>query len=160
VSFEFPERAGELSTYALNKSVELLSEALKDHPDEDVRKALAVIRLVAPYPRQVPWYGATMRLPGRNDSVPLGTVLRNAFESVGDDVDALYEDGRVVTTQRNWFTQRYLSAWRQGKRDYYDYLDHFSDPLRWEAEDREKRLSDEQAAAEHQRIAGFLRSAP
>ena len=160
MSDEFPEHPGELSTYALNHSIEVLERILADHPDEDARRALSVIRMVAPYPRMVPWYGAHMRVPERSDSVPLGTVLRNAFEALGDDVDALGEGGRVLNTRKSWFTQLYADAWLQGKRDYYDFLDHLNDPAGWEEKDRAARLSAEQAAAEYRHISTFLRERP
>lgn len=158
--FEFPENPGELSAYALDHSIEALSEALRDHPDPDVAKALAVIRFVAHYPRQAPWYGVHVKLPDRDDSVTVGTILYNAFEAVGDDVDALGEGGRVLNTRKSWFTQMYAQAWRQGKIDYYDFLDHLIDPVRWEKEDREGRLTSAQADAEYARISRFLRERP
>ncbi|MCW2929916.1 MAG: hypothetical protein JWM19_878 [Actinomycetia bacterium] len=153
---EFPERPGDLSTYALNHAIGLLSDELKDHPNEDLRRALAVIRLVAPMRRQVPWYGAAMAIPGRTDSVQLGTVIRNAFEALGDDVDVLGEGGVVLNNHRSWFAQFYAPAWHQGKRDYDDFLDHLFDPVRHEEEDERNRLSHAQAGAMYAQVKDYL----
>ena len=144
MSDEFPENIGELSRYALEQAIERVDRALAGAPEE-IRKSVAVIKLVTGMPRRVPWYGVTMPTP-EGDSVALGTVLGNAFEAVGD------RPWSAPVKTDHYFTRRHWAAWRQGRRDYDDYLDHLLDPLRWEQDG--KRLTDEEAALAAQHAAG------
>jgi hypothetical protein len=146
MSREVPEHIGELSRYAMQEALDKVDRALADAP-EDVRAALSVIRLVENMPRQVPWYGASVLLPD-GDSVSVGTVLRNAFEAVGDSADDPPKGGD------HWFTRRYRPAWQWSKREYNDFLLHLLDPERWERE----RLSAERAALIRRQAAGYLAS--
>jgi hypothetical protein len=127
-----------MSRYAMQQALGKVDRALADAP-EDVRAALSVIRLVENMPRRVPWYGVPVPTP-EGDSVSVGTVLRNAFEAVGDWADDPPKAGD------HWFTQRYRPIWQQGERDYDDFLTHLTDPVRWEQECAEGRLSAERAA--------------
>jgi hypothetical protein len=142
MSREFPEHIDELSRYALEEAVGTVSRYTADGPEE-VRRAAAVIRLVTGIPRRVPWYGVCV--DPEDSSVTAGVMMRNAFEAVGDYVDAVVEGGARKTKADHWFTKMYLGLWRAGKRDYHDFLDHLTDPLRWEAEQAEKRMAREEA---------------
>ena len=59
---------------------------------------------------------------GPYSSVSVGVVLRNAFEALGDYIDVPTGKG-LQTRAHHWFTQRYLRLWRQGKREYNEWLD-------------------------------------
>jgi hypothetical protein len=145
VSFEVPEHIGELSTWAFEEALGKIDAALADAPD-DVRAAISVIRLVSGMPRQAPWYGVHMPTP-EGDTVSMGTVLGNAFEAVGD-----WPWAEPRKTE-HWFTRRHYPAWRQGRRDYHDYLDHLFDPGGWET----RHITAEQAAEYRRDVARYLR---
>lgn len=141
---EWPTKIGELSTYALDQAVETLEkEAGGLSPDVDA--ALAVLRLVTPISRREPWYGQV--IDPEDSSVTAGVMMRNAFEAVGDSVDE---------QPRHWFTRMYLERWRQGRAEYYDFLEHLMDPVRQEEEAARARLDHEQAACERARIQQLL----
>jgi hypothetical protein len=144
MSLDVPEHIGELSRYAMQQA---------DAP-EDVRAALSVIRLVENMPRRVPWFGASIPTP-EGDSVHAGTVMRCAFEALGDWIDGPTDQG-LETKADHWFTKRWLTTWRQGHRDYDDYLTHLTDPARWEQESVETRLTAERAASYHEQAARYL----
>jgi hypothetical protein len=154
MSREFPEHIDELSRYALEEAIGTVSRYAAGGPEE-VRRAAAVIRLVTGVPRRVPWYGVPV--DPEDNSVTAGVMMRNAFEAVGDWVDALSSGGKTTTKADHWFTKMYLGLWRAGKRDYNDFLDHLTDPLRWEAEQAERRLSAEQAAQAYAQITEISR---
>jgi hypothetical protein len=157
MSRDVPEHIGELSRYALQQAIDRVDRELRDAPQE-VRDAVSVIRLVVSIPRRVPWYGAT--IDTEDSSITVGVVMRNAFEAVGDSIDAPTDRG-PETRADHWFTQMYLPRWRQGKRDYGDYLSHLTDPARFERECAERRLSAEQAAAIRRSAMDWLaREAP
>lgn len=144
MSLEWPTRIGELSTYALNQAVETLEkEAGGLSPDVDA--ALAVLRLVTPISRREPWYG--QHIDPEDTSVTVGVMMRNAFEAVGDSPEE---------PARHWLTRMYLPRWKQGRADYYDFLEHLMDPVRSEEEAARARLNHEQAACERSRIQQFL----
>ena len=148
MSHEFPENIGELSRYSLEKAIERVDQALADAPEE-IRKSVAVIKLITGTPRRAPWYGVTMPTP-EGDTVSMGRVLGNAFEAVGDWP---WSEPRKL---EHYFTRRHYPQWVAGRREYDDYLDHLLDPLRWEQELAEKRMTDEEAAIAAQRAAGYL----
>lgn len=139
---EVPRNIGELSRYALQEAVERVDRELRDAPQE-VRDAISIIRLVVNVPRQAPWYG--VQIDADDSSVSVGVMMRNAFEAVGDHIDVPTSEG-LRTKADLWFTKLYLPRWRQGKREYMDYLHHLTDPERWERDESE-RLSREQAQA-------------
>jgi hypothetical protein len=141
VTREVPEHLGELSTWALQEAIDKVDNALADAPDE-IRAAVSVIRLVTNMPRQAPWYGVS--IDREDSSVTVGVMMRNAFEALGDWVDALGSGGRIVTKTDHWFTRLYAETWRRGKREYNDYLDHLLDPVQWE---NKRQISAERAAA-------------
>lgn len=148
MSFEVPQNIGELSNYAFDEALAKVDRALAGAPEE-IREAISVIRLVSSVPRRTPWYG--MPMDPDDSSVTVGVVLRNAFEALGDDIDYPADRG-LETRARHWFTQRNLPRWRQGKREYDDYLDHLTDPIRFE----QRKLSDEQAASSRQAVLDYL----
>lgn len=144
MSREWPTHIGELSTYALDQAIETLSkEAAGISPDVD--KALAVIRLVAPRRRAAPWYGQV--IDPEDSSVTAGVMMRNAFEAVGDHVDE---------PPRHWFTRMYLGRWRRGRTEYYDFLEHLTDPVRWEQEAEAAKMTAQQAMEETARVRALL----
>lgn len=147
MSFEVPEHIGELSTWAFDAALGKIDRALADAPD-DVRAAISVIRLVSGMPRCMPWYGVSMPTP-EGDTVSMGRVLGNAFEAVGDWP---WTEPRKT---EHYFTCRHYPAWRQGRRDYNDYLDHLLDPAGWEA----RRFTAEQAAEARAQVARYLHAA-
>lgn len=151
MSLEVPQNIGELSNYAFDEALAKIDRALADAP-EDVRAAIGVVRLVSSVPRAAPWYGVPM--DPDDSSVTVGVVLRNAFEALGDAID--YPTARGLETRaRHWFTQRNLPRWREGKREYNDYLDHLMDPLGFE---QKRRISAEQAAGTRRRVTDYLGS--
>ena len=150
VSTDPPVDVGELSRHMIREAIDLVDRELADAP-ADVRRAVAVIRMVADIPRRAPWYGVPM--DPDDSSVTVGVVLRNAFEALGDYID--YPTDRGLETEAgHWFTQRELPRWREGKREYDDYLDHLFDPIRADRERAEARLSADQAAAGRAWLAG------
>jgi hypothetical protein len=155
VSFEWPDEIGELSRWALDHAIETLEKAHKGE-EGDAQKALSVIRLVARMPRSSPWWGQI--IDPRDSSVDVGVMMRNAFEAVGDDVDALCEGGEIRNTAKNWFTQLYVARWREGKREYYDFLGHLADPERWEAEEKKRPMTSAEAETAYGHVAGILRA--
>jgi hypothetical protein len=155
VSFEWPDEIGELSRWALDHAIETLEKA-HEGEDGDVRKALSVIRLVARMPRSSPWWGQI--IDPSDSSVDVGVMMRNAFEAVGDDVDALCQGGEIRNTANSWFTRLYVARWREGKRQYYDFLDHLTDPERWEAEEKKRLMTAAEAEAAYGRAAGILKA--
>lgn len=148
MSLEVPQNIGELSNYAFDEALAKVDRALADAPEE-IRAAISVIRLVSGVPRSAPWYGVPM--DPDDSSVTVGVVLRNAFEALGDHID--YPTDRGLETQaRHSFTQRNLPRWREGKREYNDYLDHLTEPIRFE----QRKLSDEQAASSRRAVREYL----
>jgi hypothetical protein len=156
VSFEWPDEFGELSVWALDHAIETLEKA-HEGEEGDVKKALAVIRLVARMPRSSPWWGQI--IDPSDSSVNVGVMMRNAFEAVGDDVDALCQGGEIRSTANSWFTQLYVARWREGKRQYYDFLDHLSDPLQWERDQQRKIMADGEAETAYRRLNESRRNA-
>jgi hypothetical protein len=156
VSREVPEDLGELSNYAFDEAMATVEQALAGAPPE-VRRALSVIKLVSDVPRRSPWYG--IPIDPEDSSVTVGVMMRNAVESVGDWIDGPLGDG-PHTKADSWFTRRYLPLWRDGKLAYYDYLDHLSDPLRYEAELARRRMQAAEYAAAMQRITESMRNLP
>lgn len=152
-----PENLGELSNYAFDEAVRTLDRHLAGAPDE-VRAALAVVRLVSGVPRRSPWYGIPIHPD--DSSVTVGVALRNAFEAVGDWVDALGEGGQRVTKADHWFTKMYMGIWREGRAAWYDYLDHFTDPLDYERRYTVRHLEHAEYEAAMQRLAVSMRNLP
>lgn len=161
MSDEWPTHIGELSAWSLNHAIETLEKTIGSHDNaglpNDAQKALAVIRLVAKMPRACPWWGQV--IDSNDSSVHVGVMMRNAFEALGEDIDESSSEG-LIGRPKSWFTQLYLPRWTEGRRRYYDFLDHLLDPVHWEEEYERKRLSDEQAAAERARMAHVFRKRP
>jgi hypothetical protein len=86
--------------------------------DPDLLNEMRIIRMVGC--NRVPWWGQAV--DPEDGSVTVGVVLRNAFEAVGDYIDVPTGNG-LQTRAHHWFTQRYLPRWRQGKREYHEWLD-------------------------------------
>ena len=134
MSFEVPQHIGELSDYAFDEALARVDRALADAP-EDVRAALAVIRLVSGIPRRSPWYGVTV---DAKEGTSAGTVMWNLAEYYWGSQD--YRES----------VKRRLEA---GQREYDDYLRHLTDPLGFE---RARKVSDGQAAAYRQAVGEYL----
>jgi hypothetical protein len=93
--------------------------------DPDLLNEMRIIRMVGMH--RTPWWGAG--IDPEDSSVTVGVMMRNAFEAVGDAIDlAPTGDKPMVSTSRHWFTQMYLGRWRQGKKEYYEWLDTLSLP--------------------------------
>lgn len=125
-----PDGLGDLSTYMLNKAIEHLDGVLRD-ADEETRKAVEIVKLVARVPRRSPWYGAPM--DPEDSSVTVGVVLSNLLDMLP------HERGYVARVRQRL---------EQGRRAYYDYLDHLFDPVR-HAQEEATRLTEQQAQAQH-----------
>jgi hypothetical protein len=138
MSHEVPEHLDELSRHALREAITKVDEALAGAP-EDVRRAIAVIKLVTGMPRRCPWYGVPM--DPEDSSVTVGVVLANLL--------GVYWGSEG---QR----QELLRGLEAGKRDYHDYLDHLLDPERWAAESAEPGLSPAQAASAYLAATNYL----
>lgn len=155
---EWPTRLGDLSAYALDEAVKAVGtfvERSGESPERDnAIRAMATIRLVARMPRSAPWYGEI--IDPSDSSVHVGIMMRNAFEALGEDIDEIAEKG-LISRPKNWFTRFYLPRWLEGRRRYYDFLEHLFDAPRWEAEYERRRLSDEQAARERALLAYAVR---
>jgi hypothetical protein len=146
MSREVPENIGELSTWAMQQALDRIGHYLIDsNAPQELLDALSVVRLVEGMPRQAPWWGVSVPTP-EGDTVSVGTLLRNAFEALGDHIDYPTREG-LQTRAEHYFTRRHLPAWRAGRRAYNDYLDHLLDPQEWER-GQAKRLE----AAEADRI--------
>lgn len=127
---EWPTAIGELSRHMMDKAIETLEAELSASTSADVRSALAVIRLIARTPAATPWWGQV--IDPRDSSVHVGVMMRNAFEALGEDIGL--SDQGLVSEPKSWFTRLYLDRWVRGRREYYDFLDHLTDPARWEAD--------------------------
>lgn len=128
MSAEIPANIGELSRHALHEAIEKVDLALDGAP-EDIRKAVAVIRLVTDMPRRCPWYGVPV--DPDDSSVTVGVVLRNLLDFYWGNEDYRREMLRVL---------------EGGKQDYNEHLDRLLDPERDRAEFAEPGLSREHAA--------------
>jgi hypothetical protein len=137
---DVPRDIGELSRYALEDAIGKVDRALAGAAPE-LRAAVSVIRLVSGMPRRAPWYGTPV--DPADSSVTAGVAMRNAFEAVGDWPESY---GRPAKAD-HWYTRRYLPLWLAGRRGYYRYLAHLTDPLRYEAELAEQRWTAETYAA-------------
>ena len=138
---EWPTTIGELSRYMMDEAVRTLETELSaGTSSDDARAALAVIRLIARTPAETPWWGQV--IDPRDSSVHVGVMMRNAFEALGEDIGL--SDQGLVGQPRHWFTKLYLGRWVQGRREYYDFLDHFISPVKWE-EEQKRPLMDRQA---------------
>lgn len=114
-----PQRIGELSRRALQDAVDRVDRELRD-ADQEVRDAIAVIRLVVDVPRAAPWYGVP--IDPEDSSVSVGVVMRNivmlleGFAREKSDPDLTRRCARSEAAR----LQRRVE---QGKREYDRYLD-------------------------------------
>ena len=124
MSDDNPRDAWELSRYRHEQALDRVQEALRSGcppADPDLLNEMRIIRMVAM--TRAPWYG--MIIDPEDSSVTVGVMMRNAFEAVGDYIDYPTDAG-LQTRARHSFTRRYLPRWRQGKREYYEWLDTLS----------------------------------
>lgn len=118
---EHPQSLRELSRYRLNEAHGALASYLaeSDAPAE-VREELRIARLITdPGIAQRSWYGIS--IDPEDTSVTVGVMMRNAFEAVGDYIDAPTNRGPETRADHR-FTKLYLARWRAGKRAYDEYL--------------------------------------
>jgi hypothetical protein len=126
VDADNPRDVWELSRHRYEEALARVEAALQigwSLGDPDLLNEMRIIRMVGMH--QTPWWGAVID-PG-DSSVTVGVMMRNAFEVVGDYVDAPTEAG-PLTKASHWFTEMYLPRWRQGKKEYLEWLDALSLP--------------------------------
>lgn len=117
-----PRDAWELSRHRYEQALDRVEEALRSGclpEDPDLLNEIRIVRMVGM--TRAPWYG--MIIDPEDSSVDVGVMMRNAFEAVGDYVDGVYGEH---TKAKHWLTRRYLPLWRQGKREYHQWLDTLS----------------------------------
>jgi hypothetical protein len=139
MSAEIPADVSELSRHALREAIGKVDAALADAP-EDIRQAVAVIRLVTDMPHRCPWYGVPM--DPRDSSVTVGVVLGNLLG---------------VYWGSEGYRQEMLRALEGGKRDYGEFLDRLLDPERRQAECAEPGLPQEHAAEAWRAVREYRR---
>lgn len=121
MSEETPKDLWELSQHRYELALDRVEAVLRGAPavpETDVFNEMRIVRMVGCHP--VPWYGQAV--DPEDSSVTVGVVLRNAFEALGDAIDYPTNEG-LQTRARHWFTQRNLPLWRQGRREYRQWLD-------------------------------------
>jgi hypothetical protein len=121
VSADNPADVNELSRHRYEQALSRVELALRGIVHQDgvnLENEMRIVRMVGCH--RVPWYGQVM--DPEDSSVSVGVVLRNAFEALGDYIDVPTGKG-LQTRAHHWFTQRYLRLWRQGKREYNEWLD-------------------------------------
>jgi hypothetical protein len=121
VSADNPADVNELSRHRYEQALSRVELALRGIMHQDgvnLENEMRIVRMVGCH--RVPWYGQVM--DPEDSSVSVGVVLRNAFEALGDYIDVPTGKG-LQTRAHHWFTQRYLRLWRQGKREYNEWLD-------------------------------------
>lgn len=117
---ENPRDVFELSLHRYEQALARIEAALQigwSLGDPDLLNEMRIIRLVGLH--RAPWWGEAV--DHADSSVTVGVMMRNAFEAVGDVIDFPAPGAR--TEARHWFTRRYLPRWRQGKREYLEWLD-------------------------------------
>jgi len=122
VAADNPRDVWELSRARYEEALSRVEKALRlgwtPGTRRDLLNEMRIIRMVGM--RQTPWWGAG--IDHGDSSVTVGVMMRNAFEAVGDFVDAPTAEG-LQAKASHWFTKLYLPRWRQGKKEYYDWLD-------------------------------------
>jgi hypothetical protein len=120
-----PRDVWELSRARYEEALARIEAALLASPSvgTDLLNEMRIIRMVGMH--QTPWWGAA--IDHEDSSVTVGVMMRNAFEAVGDFVDAPTAEG-LQTKVSHWFTKLYLPRWRRGKKAYYEWLDTLSLP--------------------------------
>lgn len=120
MNYENPRDAWDLSRARYAQALDHVEAVLRRtaFDDPDVLNEMRIIRMVGM--TQTPWWGAG--IDHDDSSVTVGVMMRNAFEAVGDAVDYPTAEG-LRTQARHWFTQRYLPRWRQGEKEYHEWLD-------------------------------------
>jgi hypothetical protein len=107
MSSQDPQDVYELSRHRYEQALGRVEAALTigwSLGDPDLLNEMRIIRMAAM--NRLPWWGMTV--DPEDSSVTVGVVLRNAFDAVGDS---------------HSFTRRNLPRWRQGKKEYLEWLD-------------------------------------
>lgn len=114
MSWENPVDAHELSRVRYEEALDRVEAVLQRDWSESagILNEMRIIRMVGM--KQTPWWGAV--IDPDDSSVTVGVMMRNAFEAFGDSAD-------YPADARHWFTRAYLRRWRQGKKEYEDWLD-------------------------------------
>jgi hypothetical protein len=111
-----PQSTWDLSRHRYQEALDRVEAGLRGDPvpgGVDLFNEMRIIRLVSMH--RAPWYGASV--DHEDNSVTVGVMMRNAFEALGEFID---EPNPKIG---HWFTRRYLPLWRQGKREYLEWLD-------------------------------------
>jgi hypothetical protein len=123
MSNQDPQDVCELSRHRYEQALGRVEAALTigwSLGDPDLLNEMRIIRMVAL--NRLPWWGMTV--DPEDSSVTVGVVLRNAFNAVGDVIDwDPTGEKLVLSSSRHWLTRRYLPLWRQGRREYLEWLD-------------------------------------
>lgn len=117
-SEENPRDFWELSRARYEQALAYVEAVLPCADDPGALNEMRIIRMVGLH--RAPWWGAAV--DPADSSVTVGVMMQNAFEAVGDYVDAPTAEG-LKTRASHWFTRRYLPRWRQGQREYLEWLD-------------------------------------
>lgn len=114
MTWENPVDATELSRARYEEALDHVEAVLQRDwgEDADVLNEMRIIRMIGM--TRVPWWGQV--IDHDDSSVTVGVMMRNAFEAFGDSID---DPGRAA----HWFTRAYLRRWREGKREYQEWLD-------------------------------------
>lgn len=121
MSWDNPADAYELSRARYEQALATVETALTvgwSLGDPDLLNEMRIIRMVGM--NRAPWWG--QGIDSEDSSVTVGVMMRNAFEAVGDNIDYPTDQG-LKTDAGHWLTRRYLPLWRQGKREYQEWLD-------------------------------------
>jgi hypothetical protein len=112
VSWDNPVDAYELSRARYEEALRRVEAVVQLADSPELLNEVRIIRMTGM--KRAPWWG--MCIDPEDSSVTVGVMMRNAFEAFGDSTD--YPDGA-----KHWFTRAYLRRWRQGKREYQEWLD-------------------------------------
>jgi hypothetical protein len=118
VSWDNPVDAYELSRARYEEALSRVEAVVQLADSPELLNEVRIIRMVGM--NRAPWWG--QGIDHEDSSVTVGVMMRNAFEAVGDYIDYPTDQG-LKTDAGHWLTRRYLPLWRQGKREYQDWLD-------------------------------------
>jgi hypothetical protein len=121
--WKHPEGIWDLCLARYIEALDVVEAALRGDPvpsGTDLPNEMRIIRMVGMH--QVPWYGQAV--DHADSSVTVGVVLRNAFEALGDYIDVPTDRGLETRPLQSLhsFTRRNLPRWREGKREYNEWL--------------------------------------
>ena len=159
---DIPKNIGELSRYELEHAIDTVEQGLRLCPvarreqRQEWADAVSIIRLVTGMPRRSPWYGTTLPSMYGHYTVDLGTLLAslaNDLEYVGGASGVILPRAQSLALNT---ANRLRALLRKGKQEFDDYLLHLTDPQRWEQEQEERRLREEEVAHMRRMTGNYL----